>query len=78
MRSHGPGAGWTSLSGGVFERRDGLRVHVLGLCRLSDGRLVSGMAGLEHDSLQRLIRINGGNVRRGTMAWAARLASDPR
>jgi len=67
-----PGPGWRKLSGGVYER-DNLRVHMLGVCRLPGGKIISGMAVPEYYTLSHMVRINGDNRKRGLMAWAARL-----
>lgn len=61
-----PGNGWKHLAGAVYERHDGLRVHLYGICKLSNGEFVHNEQAL----LQRLTRINGGNTKRGAMAWA--------
>jgi len=70
-----PGKGWRKTDGAVFERLDGLRVHMLGLVRLPDGRKVSGSVWPESLKLHRFICINGGNRKRGVMAWANDVAA---
>lgn len=60
-----PGYGWKHVSGPVFDHENGMRLHLLGTLRMPDGSFRS--AGL--DALK-MIRINGGNRRRGLMAWA--------
>ena len=65
-----PGAGWKHLGGSVYEK-DEVRVHVSGeLCRLKNGVFVSGNHWPMSRNLDRAIRVNGGNKKRGTMAWA--------
>jgi hypothetical protein len=67
--------GWKHLNGSVYEHRDGTRVHLLGLCRLPNGESVVGSTWPESQRWDRFVRINGGNVRRGAMAWASSLAA---
>jgi hypothetical protein len=70
-----PGKGWIALGSGVYEHTSKIRIHVGGLVRLQDGTFLrlnhfdEGKVG--HD----LIRINGGNVKRSLMAWAANFAT---
>lgn len=65
-----PGAGWKHLGICVYEHTSGVRVHVGGgMIRTPDGKhyrldSIIGNMGKE------LIKINGGNRRRGLMAWA--------
>jgi hypothetical protein len=66
--------GWKHLGGSVYEHRDGTRVHLLGLCRLPSGTHVMN-SWPESQSWDRFVRINGGNTRRGAMAWARDVAS---
>lgn len=68
-----PGQGWKFLGSGVYEYLDGRRLHVLGLCKLPDGRHVSATASEGYLLSIRMIRINGGNRKRGLMAWARQL-----
>lgn len=65
-----PGPGWHHIAGAVYENRDGLRIHLLGLARLPDGRVLDAN-GSEFFRAERFIQINGGNRKRGLMAWAA-------
>jgi hypothetical protein len=65
-----PGLGWKHVGGAVFDNSDGTRVHVMGLCRLPNGELVNGMLWPESRKLDQSVRINGGNRKRGAMAWA--------
>lgn len=65
--------GWKHLNGSVYEHRDGTRVHLLGLCRLPNGTYVTN-SWPESQRWDRFVRINGGNVRRGAMAWARDVA----
>jgi len=69
-----PGNGWKHVGGSVFER-NGYRVHGLDMCRLPDGSFVSGNSWPECKNLDLAIRINGGNRKRGLMAWANGLAA---
>lgn len=63
-----PGPGWKQLSGAVWEHANGTRIHLLGVVRLSDGTFPSVWSDLKN--LNRCIKINGGNRKRGLMAWA--------
>ena len=65
-----PGAGWKRIAGAVFDHDSGVRLHVLGLCKLPNGRLVTDGDYDQYLLQQKLIKINGGNRRRGMMAWA--------
>jgi hypothetical protein len=65
-----PGPGWKYLAGAVWENEAGTRVHMLGMCRIL-GSFIPAQ-GNEYLEAARLIRINGGNRRRGLMAWARR------
>lgn len=70
-----PGPGWKRLSGAVYERNDGLRMHMLGLVRLPSGKLIDQFAPTQYQQVDKLVMINGGNRKRGLMAWAASLAA---
>jgi hypothetical protein len=70
-----PGHGWKHLSGSVYERIDGLRMHMGGMCRLLNGDKVSASSWDQYSLVYSLIEINGGNRKRGLMAWAAALAT---
>jgi hypothetical protein len=66
-----PGIGWKHVAGSVWDHLPtGIRLHLLGMARLPDGRFVSAnewptlMDSGEH------IRIAGGNRKRGLMTWA--------
>jgi hypothetical protein len=65
-----PGPGWKHAGGAVYDNAIGVRVHVMGLCRLY------GMRWPERRNLDRFVRINGGNRKRGAMAWAADLTKE--
>lgn len=71
-RLNKPGNGWVHFGGGVWNHKPtGLRVHVGGLiCRSGVSEPVSGLAWPECESLDRCIRVAGGNRRRGVMIWA--------
>lgn len=71
-----PGCGWKALGSGVYEHKSSIRIHVGGgLIRLQDKTFLRlnhfDEGKLGHD----LIRINGGNVKRGMMAWASNFAT---
>ena len=65
-----PGPGWKYVGGSVWEHANGSRVHLLGFVRLPDGRFLSASKWPESKDASLLIRINGGNRKRGLMAWA--------
>lgn len=65
-----PCSGWNNLGSSVYEHTNGTRIHVGGGCvRTPNGKhywlnsVVGGMGWT-------LIKINGGNKKRGMMAWA--------
>ena len=64
-----PGHGWSHAGGAVYDHISGVRVHVFGLCRLPDGTEVRGTIWPEVHNLDRYIAMNGGNRKRGVMAW---------
>lgn len=64
-----PGEGWVHLGGAVYEHTTGVRVHVGGLMRTPTGDTVVGTLWPESRRMDRCIRMNGGNRRRGVMAW---------
>ena len=70
MRRYAPGPGWRYVSGPVYERADGVRVHMLGVVWLPGEPLISGNHWPEYKEMCRMIAINGGNRKRGLMAWA--------
>ena len=65
-----PGAGWRHLAGPVYEHKNGTRLHMLGLIKLPDGDFLYANKWPESKYAARFIRANGGNKRRGLMAWA--------
>ena len=65
-----PGAGWRHIAGPVYEHSNGTRVHVGGLVKLPNGSFLSDSKWPECIDAHRMIRANGGNRRRGLMAWA--------
>lgn len=70
------GSGWKHVGGAVYDHPTGLRVHVMGICRLASGDTVDGMRWPESDRLNRFARINGSNRKRGAMAWALSVARE--
>ena len=69
-----PGSGWKHLKGAVWQHITGTRIHVGGIARLPDNTIVSVDTPPERIEVNRMIRINGGNRKRGMMAWALNLA----
>lgn len=65
-----PGAGWRHIAGAVYEHTNGTRVHLLGMIRLPNGEWVSSNKWPESKDADRFVRMNGGNWKRGLMAWA--------
>lgn len=65
-----PGPGWVHLGGAVYEHSSGIRMHMLGALRLPNGEFLSASKWPECIDAAQMIRINGGNRRRGLMAWA--------
>lgn len=73
MGKYKPGKGWVRLNDSVCKHEDGQRIHVAGIIRLSDGTIVSANTWPESEHVNRFVRINGGNRKRGLMAWARSL-----
>lgn len=69
-----PGPGWTEMPPApVWEHASGVRIHWSGpIIRLADGSMPS-LYGARRAELNRAIRINGGNRKRGIMAYALTL-----
>lgn len=73
-----PGPGWKHVGGAVYDHSSGIRAHVGGYCRLPSGEFISGNTIDQLYALNRFIRINGGNRKRGVMAWAKTIVTRPR
>lgn len=70
-RALSPGPGWTKRSVPVWEHNSGVRIHLGGVIRDSDGEVIRDADDLPlEDRLYRYIRIAGGSRRRGMMIWA--------
>jgi len=68
-----PGPGWKHLAGPVWEHTTGTRIHTMGLVRLPDKTHI-WINHFDAGKLGRwLVRANGGNRKRGLMAWAMNL-----
>lgn len=65
-----PGPGWKQLASDVWEHATGVRIHTGGLVRLESGRHIELMRFGEGERGNALIAANGGNTKRGLMAWA--------
>ena len=65
-----PGRGWSHVAGSVYDHKSGLRLHTLGILRLPGGETVSANDWPELLIVGKYVRINGGNRKRGLMAWA--------
>ena len=68
--SVGPGNGWSHVSGSVYDHEDGIRLHLLGMLRMQNGDHVCATEWPESQIVRFYIRLNGGNRKRGLMAWA--------
>lgn len=66
-----PGAGWNHLSGPVWEHNSGARIHCGGLVRLPNGNHYHLNHCAQTEGIRKAIAMNGLNVKRGLMAWAA-------
>jgi hypothetical protein len=65
-----PGPGWRQLKGPVWEHKTGTRIHVSGLIlRDANGEILDNER-VHLALLHKLIAINGGNKKRGLMAFA--------
>jgi len=73
-----PGKGWHAIGSGVYEFNGGLRIHLLGQCRLSNGTHISGNCYPDCIEMSKMIAINGGNRKRGIMTWARTLQESRR
>lgn len=62
--------GWKQVGPSVWDHTSGVRIHAAGLVRMVSGQVVYGNKWPESRYLDRAIRINGGNRKRGVMAWA--------
>ena len=69
-----PGTGWEHLAGPVWEHTTKTRIHLGGLIRLPDKTFFSLNRYPECMDGFKFIKINGGNRKRGLMAWARNLA----
>ncbi len=69
-----PGPGWRHIAGPVFGHVSGARIHLSGNIRLPCGYWMSLNNLRDWKEIDAAIRINGGSVRRGLMAVAARKA----
>ena len=68
-----PGIGWTHLGGAVYEHISGTRIHIGGMVKLLDNTYLSLNNCHENELGNLLVAINGGNRKRGLMAWAVNL-----
>lgn len=64
MKKYKPGPGWKKLSLAVYEN-SGYRIHVAGLLRFPNGETHN----IYMESIN-TVKINGGNRKRGLMAFA--------
>ncbi len=66
-----PGLGWRHMAGPVYEHTSGARVHCGGLVRMPNGDHYHLDNWAESAEIREMIKINGGNRKRGMMAWVA-------
>ena len=80
MNPYRPGPGWSGWAGGgVYDHTSGIRIHACGMYLPPGGDTENGNIYPECLRLHRFIAINGGNRKRGVMAWAlAALAKERR
>lgn len=76
-RQINPGPGWRHIGSATWEHATGLRCTVSGMARTADNRWFNGMAWPEAAVRDWFIRANGGNRKRGTLAWALNTATTP-
>lgn len=72
-----PGSGWHQIKGAVWEHISGIRIHcAFPLVRLSEKQASMSIHQAPGGSklFWKLFRINGGNKKRATMAWALNVA----
>lgn len=65
-----PGAGWRHLYGAVYEHQNGMRIHLMGFVKLPNGKFLDANKYPDSAAADRMIKINGGNRKRGLMSWA--------
>ena len=66
-----PGRGWKQMKGPVWEHENGMRIHTSGLLLRDEKGVITPVREWEHrKALWKFIRINGGNQKRGLMAFA--------
>lgn len=69
-----PGPGWRYLASGVWEHTSKARIHIGGgMIRLPDKTHLTLCHWTDGELGRRLVKINGGNRKRGLMAWAMNL-----
>lgn len=72
-----PGPGWKQLKGPVWEHSSGVRIHVAGYVLLGENVFLSLYEfGGASTIGQKLVKANGGNRKRGLMAWALTLCKE--
>jgi hypothetical protein len=66
-----PGNGWKHLAGPVWGHTNGTRMHTAGMVRLPDRKTFFSLNKYP-ESIEgyKYIKMNGGNIKRGLMAWA--------
>jgi len=65
-----PGIGWKQLKGPVWEHKKGVRIHISGLILRIGGISAPVDEFNNRDLLNKLVKVNGGNKKRGLMAFA--------
>ena len=71
MNPYRPGPGWRPAGCPVYDHVSGIRIHAYGMYWPPGSKVsVNGRVYPESLRLHRFIAINGGNRKRGVMAWA--------
>lgn len=71
-----PGNGWRRIGAVVYEKRPGgIKLHMQGIVKLIDGSIIHDTSPPHYYIVAKLIKANGGNRKRGLMAWANTLSN---
>lgn len=77
MATHKPGPGWQKITSAVYENSlTKTHIHLYGLVKLDNGDVFNMFDIQYHQDADKYIAINGGNHKRGLMAWAAALTEE--
>lgn len=67
-----PGPGWRHIAGAVWEHQCGIRAHVRGCCGFPPD-IIWGCQYPDVVEMDRFIAANGGNRKRGVLAWSLKM-----